>query len=155
MNKYKLINKKTGEEHLCDKVIIDEFDEYWEQSQKEKGGTFKRRIATNNPNIDLPKVVDEVKDLAKVDAIGIFGNDFSLASLAHQIEFERVYNKSQETHPFSVEDMIAFANWLFLWQQNSIGEWKHQNKNQVFKTTQELLQLWQSQQPKVIYYETI
>lgn len=26
--KYKLINKTTGEEHLCDKVIIEGFDYY-------------------------------------------------------------------------------------------------------------------------------
>jgi len=26
--KYRLINKQTGEEHLCDKVTIDGFDYY-------------------------------------------------------------------------------------------------------------------------------
>lgn len=106
--KYKLINKTTGEETLCDKVTIDGFDYYvsdeipkeddvatipsyaslvivgsiddmpYSESHRHWQGLFcntcfdveavskfKKVIATNNPNIDIPKVVDEVERLAE------------------------------------------------------------------------------------------
>lgn len=84
MKKYKLINTKTNEEHLCDKVTIDGFEYYVSDETPEHGNyiTYKNQlfiiqngdnelfhlskkiIATNNPNIDIPKVVDEVEELA-------------------------------------------------------------------------------------------
>ena len=79
--KYKLKHIKTGEEHLCDKVTIDRFEYYIsndkplkgepyyvdnslgkriETSETKPSGIIKRVICSNNPNIDIPKVVDEV-----------------------------------------------------------------------------------------------
>lgn len=37
---------------------------------------------------------------------------------------------------------VEFANWLFLYKQNGIGEWKHQNRNVIIKTTEELFELF-------------
>lgn len=80
--KYKLIHSQTKEEHLCDKVTIDEFDYYVSDIDvildssspfvyTKKDGIYKFEvidaildisdypkivIATNNPNIDIPKV---------------------------------------------------------------------------------------------------
>jgi len=96
--KYELINTKTKEEHLCNKITIDGFDYYVSGEEiklndfvhldntikelPEYNGNYiiqllddallnssnalncKKVIATNNPNIDIPKVVDEVENLA-------------------------------------------------------------------------------------------
>ena len=74
--KYKLINNKTKEEHLCGKITIDGFDYYMTYPEKcciqKEGKTVMNKgcmernhcekvIATNNPNIDIPKVVNEVE----------------------------------------------------------------------------------------------
>lgn len=104
--KYKLINKSTGEEHLCDKVTIDGFDYYYIDelipynpnggtngnfvclseiiSNKEHGvklgdkqyvspfvknvgscGGCRKLIATNDPNIDIPKILIYSEELAE------------------------------------------------------------------------------------------
>ena len=71
MNKYKLINKTTGEEHICEKVVIDGWDYYVSDDKVQVGATIgleqidtlndidlllqKKVIATNNPSIDILK----------------------------------------------------------------------------------------------------
>ena len=156
--KYKLINAKTNEETLCDKVTIDGFDYYVSDEEPTLSDTLntcyyifnntlykreyshhkgcKKLIATNNPSIDIPKVIDEVGGLAKKS----FGN---WRTIKQEIGFKVGYNKSQETHPFSEKDMIEFHKWAF--QQVRIKE--------SDLTTKELLQLWKQQQPKTLYYE--
>ena len=79
MKHYKLINKQTSEEHLCNKVTIDEFDYYVSNTAigfkygisklnqiveilvGYDATLYKGIICTNNPNIDIPKVVDDFK----------------------------------------------------------------------------------------------
>lgn len=79
MKHYKLINTQTSEEHLCNKITIDGFDYYVGNiAIKFKYGIsklneiveillgydatlYKGIICTNNPNIDIPKVVDDFK----------------------------------------------------------------------------------------------
>lgn len=161
--KYKLINNKTKEEHLCDKVTIDGFDYYvsdkqpfldcficdvldkriWKvTNQHSLHAYFKQNcenwgviIVTNNPNIDIPKVVDEVEELA---------NDYAIIDDKHEkykckTDFKVGYNKSQETHPFSEEDMIEFAKFAKSYRSSS-------NVSIAFK-------VWKEQQPKTVYYE--
>lgn len=152
--KYKLINRTTSEEHLCDKVTIDGFD-YYVSDEKPKDGelcltpidniqTFlegynfvdsKRVIAATNPNINVPKLIDEVEEITKDEG---YSNSF-------RIGFKYGYNKSQETHPNSDEDMIEFKIWC---DNNTSYNWT----NLRYKSTKELLQLWKEQQPKIIYY---
>lgn len=162
--KYKVINTATNEEHLCDKVTIDGFDYYvsdekvreeqWYITKEGKLLRFtgryvlgdkltkdcKQVIATNNPNIDIPKVVDEVKKLAE--------------SIIPNLPYKKYvktgfiggYNKSQETHPFSEEDLIGFAEWAVR------RDWK--DVSSVFeKSTKELLEMWKEQRPKTVYCE--
>ena len=191
--KYKLINSVTKIETLCDKVTIDGFDYY--VSDNPKGGKYiiwlgktvehfpkqgtpqltygttiistlysgghakdwKEIVATNNPNIDIPKVVDEFVS---------FEGAKDLSS------FVRGYNKSQETHPFSEEDIIEFAEWLIkrlppqydcdtttnyipqvmINDEKQLWTKGHGNRTE-FYTTKELLQLWKEQKPKIVYYE--
>lgn len=166
--KYKLINKQTGEEHICKKVVIDGWDYYISGNEGQLGdvvielyvdGTIgleqidtlndidssvqKKVIATNNPNIDVPKVVDEVEMLAE-KFIGCKYEDIenSIDQIGYD-SFKRGYNKSQETHPFSEEDMKSFLRF-------SIG-YLGNNHNTTYN---ELLQLWKEQRKKTLYYET-
>lgn len=123
MKKYKLINNQTKEEHLCNKVTIDGFDYYVSDKEEQvvlgknyyehdnhipiysftkdtlpKEYYLPEVIATNNPNINIPKVVDEVYyECMKDQNGGINGM------------WVKGYNKSQETHPFSEEDMKSFG----------------------------------------------
>ena len=155
--KYKLINNQTKEEHLCDKVTIDRFDYYvgneiagftYNKPTYNSDGRIglpennqsRKIIATNNPNIDIPKVVDEAERLAE--------------SIIPNLPYKKYvktgfiggYNKSQETHSFSEEDMIEFAHFYFREEFNSTI--------QDCKSTEEIFQLWKEQQPKILYYET-
>ena len=167
--KYKLISKQTGEEYLCDKVTIDGFDYYIEdgsvvkpidfskfQYQKpnnlfkgedglKQHGEVYEVIATNNPDIDIPKIMDKnstatvlakqhSKELSNDDNAIIFG-------------FIEGYNKSQETHPFTEEDMVEFAVWL---KEDDV-RFEKWATNKI--SSSNLLQLWKEQQRKILYYE--
>ena len=171
--KHKLINKQTKEEHICQKVTIDGFDYYVSDTAigyrygisklyevveikiNYDATLYKGIICSTNPNIDIPKVVDEVKVLANLHKVNI-SEDWSKAS------FIKGYNKSQETHPFSEEDMIEFANWIGEeWSPNGRKEcWDSNELNSTHEPkylvdgTKELLQIWKEQKPKTIYYES-
>jgi hypothetical protein len=185
MQKYKLINTKTKEEHLCDKVTIDGFDYYIDYKQPIEAGkwyisnqaprlcvkvkdgqypyihlnkkgeeiadfhTWKGVIiCSNNPNIDIPKIII-VKNC-----------QCNLTLYPDQKEMCKDFcnNKLQETHPFSEEDMIEFAEWCrnsavreFAYGIGETNNWELKSEQKIV-TTKELLQLWKEQQPKIIYY---
>lgn len=185
--KYRLIDKTTGIETLCDKVTIDGFDYYVSDEKLKVKDKFyfeidgvsdilevesefhlerisehlenKKVIATTNPNIDIPKVVDEVEMLAhKYFAEERFNweqeNPNGLKAPQSLIKhynktftplFRAGYNKSQETHPFSEEDMIDFAEFYFREEFNATM--------QDYKSSKEILRLWKEQQLKTVYYE--
>lgn len=155
--KYKLINRHTGEERLCDKVTIDKFD-YYVGNIPAVSGDFalyaghitkklidtewttgdKKVIATNNPSINAPQVVDEVEELAIS-----YENSFTDNGVTIKADFKAGYNKSQETHPFSEEDIRFMLSEAFKASQEGY---------QI--TADEIIQIWK-EQPKVIYYNTI
>lgn len=186
--RYKLINKQTGEEYLCDKVTIDSFDYYYIDeliphnpnggtngnficlseiiSNKDYGvklgdkyyvspfvknvgqcGGCRKLIATNDPNIDVPKVLI-IKEC-----------ECNLALYPDQEEICKDFcnNKSQETHPFSEEDMIEFGqwvshnDWVYLPSKNYWVNEEQEELEQKLKS-KELLQLWKEQKPKIVYY---
>jgi hypothetical protein len=165
--KYRLIDKTTGIETLCDKVTIEGFDYYvsdekihfgyvWNTILEQIETMFKEKtfhddlkgvIATNNPNTAIPKVVDEVEILADAhckewDFERVLGNGSN--TLAFD-SFVYGYNKSQATHPFSEENMIDFAEFYFREEFNSTM--------QDCKSSKEILRLWKEQQLKTVYYE--
>lgn len=156
--KYKLISK-TLEETICSKVVVDRFDYYVSddyinklspddkyhtivenprrivQYSKHIQDTFSKVvICSNNPNIDLLQVIDKVEELAELY--------YKQITLSQRTAFRFGYSKSQETHSFSEEDMLDFglfcANFTF--------------SNEKDKTRKELLNIWKSQQPKILYY---
>lgn len=173
--KYKLISKITGEEHICDKVTIDGFDYYvsdeiigedelfvmgnelvynsslitdeWCKSSQPKP------IATNNPNIDIPQAIEYSDILEDMAVTSTEENEIDDSiEYGHRLGFINGYNKSQETHPFSEEDVIEFADWLRD-TKSSIAYEDNTCPRLYKKSTKELLQIWKEQQPKIVYYE--
>jgi hypothetical protein len=186
MPKYKLINSQTGEEHLCDKVTIDEFDYYVSDNpnindvivynntigklvftQDDLGQGYdieigegvsypileplnivKKVIATSNPSLGIPQVVDEVERLTFQEF-----KDWSFGEHGpwHTYKmFQKGYNKSQETHSNSDEDMLEFVEWLYTdCCADSPFGYSYKNK---YYTPKELLQIWKEQRPKKVYY---
>ena len=159
MNKYKLINKTTGEEHICEKVVIDGFDYY---VNDETVGNYCWYINTYTnklyhsstlkpdenskkiiPNTDLPKVMDEVEELAEKIIPNLIHKKYVKTG------FIGGYNKSQETHSNSDDDMVEFAEWCENLQKDN----KEIRRNNPSITRKELLHLWKEQRPKTLYYE--
>ena len=65
MNKYKLINKQTGEEHLCDKVVIDGWDYYVSDELPQKNDKIlcdERNHITENPKYKIRTCKSIVND---------------------------------------------------------------------------------------------
>lgn len=178
--KYLLKKDEQDEGVLCDKVTIDEFDYYVSDEQAKEGfygyidfqggdvkkvgkhfaDDWKKVIATNDTNIDLPKVVDEVEKFIKKTFYKEDGINFKRSTIGADDlinGFKIGYNKSQETHPNSDEDMIEFGEWCkinYSYNQKSKYWYKYADKTDDIRpyTTKELLQLWKEQQPKIIYY---
>mgnify|MGYP003520750781 FL=1 len=184
MKKYKLINNLTKEETLCDLVTIDEFDYYVNdneiiqkdfyidfRSDGNKLEQFKTKedwvlvgicdskkvITTNNPNIDMPKIINEFENLAEQDAdkCEYYKHPNSDNGYYDHVEgFKAGYNKAKETHPFTEQDTIDFTEWT----QNpdnclyipKIKTWYYKTKKY---STRELLQIFKELQPKTIFYE--
>ena len=164
---YKLKNIKTKEEHLCDKVIIDGFDYYVSDEiikdvrpyngewQIEKGYILNKLptyltdlsecrlvIATNNLNIDIPQILEEPNETL----IHQIAADLGYRMLPDDLEegIKAGYKESQETHPFSEDDMVEF------------GKYAHNDAFSLsnVKTFKELFQLWKEQRIKTVYYES-
>ena len=165
MKKYKLINTTTKEEHLCDKVTIDGFDYYVNDETPEHDNyiTYKNQlfiikngdnelfhlskkvIATNNPNIDIPQILEEPNETL----IHQIAADLGYRMLPDDLEegIKAGYKESQETHPFSEDDMVEFAEWIVRMDWNELSILYE-------KSTKELFQLWKEQQTKKVYYES-
>ena len=170
MNKYKLKNIKTNEIHLCDKVPIDGFDYYvsdtkiFELKPDDKYATIvenRRRIvfytkhiqskdnvviATNNPNIDIPMVIDAVQVFAETKVPDGF-----------RTIWKSGYNKSQKTHPFSLDDVkeiISLAREQYWdidnrgFSSNTEGDWSFK-----YSTEDEIIQKYQETKVLTIFYE--
>ena len=168
--KYKLINSVSKKETICDKVVVDGWD-YYVSDEKPTGYCLvngglgrigidliqekveysispKKVIATTNPSIDLPKVMDEVEKYSEEFVSDIVN---PMVKKGFKLCFTEGYNKSQETHPFSEEDMIEFAEWLK--ETTSSIAYEDESCPRLYKkSTKELLQLWREQKPKIVYY---
>lgn len=166
MKKFKLINNKTKEETICSLVTIDEFDYYVNdneiiqkdfyidfRSDGNKLEQFKTKedwvlvgicdskkvITTNNPNIDIPKVIDEVKTLSLEYTINKNTQFFT------KHDFENGYRKAKETYHFTVQDMLDFGKYC-------INNQLCKEENRYYQYW-ELLQIFKEQQIKTIFYE--
>jgi hypothetical protein len=167
---YKLVNKTTKEETICTKVNVDGFDYYLGDKipnnmdyyyayvqfeskykigqrinpNKEGYSNCKKVIATNNPGIDIPQIIDEVEELA-ILTYPINGYvKIGIAKEKREI-WKNGYNKHKETNTFSEEDMIEFSGWKNEYQRTE--DWYNKT------TTKELLKLWKEQKLETIYYQ--
>lgn len=123
-------------------------------------------IATNNPNINIPKVIDEDDDsylLNKDNLRYIFnsGNAGSGGSMYNRVRkysgFDNfldtdntiqeilVNNKVKETYHFTVQDMLDFGKYC-------INNQLCKEENRYYQYW-EMLKLWKEQQTKIVYYE--
>lgn len=164
---YRLINNKTKEETICNLVTINGFDYYvsdtriTELSANDRYYTIvenPRRIvryskhiqskdaviiATNNPNIDIPKVIDEVNIIIK-NAFYDKKGDFKRSTIGADDWINGLklgYNKAKETYQFTEEDIIEFAQYVL------------DNISYNNDKLEEMLFTWKKQQIKTIYYE--
>ena len=182
--KVKIINKNTNQQFDCEEVEIDGYKYYlYYNTEPKKIGQYyinkdnqvdivktgkelgKPILCSNNPNIEIPKVVDEVD---KISEEWFLINGYNQFDYIHSHRtpdaitasnlFKAGYNKSQETHPFSEQDMLDFVLWK---DENkfSVISTKEDWVSELLEysgcvyTTKELLQPWQEQQPKIVYYE--
>lgn len=173
---YKLINKKNKKETICIKIELDGFDYYVSEDEIKNGDYFlskdsisllyvdgeitfpemldlpqwKKVIATNNSNINIPKVIDEVYNISIQlgQEVYIGGNyDFENG-------VRKGYNKAKETYQYTEKDMVEFAEWIA--NSKLHGHCKQLYEAMIVnrvKTVKELLEIWNNQNIKTIYYE--
>lgn len=172
--KYRLINLETKEEHLCEKVILDGFDYYVSDEKPspcnptnvcmahitkpcDKCGKYQGRIliATNNSNLDISKIVDEVEELADNAVENHPGNRTLNKDSWMSTGFVYGYNKAKETYKFTEEDMLNFALYLSSqMEENGLILNPNYIKDKIlFVTSTELFHLWKEQQPITLYYK--
>jgi len=178
MNKYKLININTKEEQLCDKVTAEDgFCYYVSEGEpfayayiKHKNEVIKvnrigetsgavyhdkgfnyphecqKVVATNNSNIDIPMVIDAVQVFAETKVPDGF-----------RTIWKSGYNKSQKTHPFSLDDVkeiISLAREQYWdidnrgFSSNTEGDWSFK-----YSTEDEIIQKYQETKVLTIFYE--
>ena len=175
MKKFKLINNKTKEETVCSLVTIDGFEYYVDdneiiqkdfyidfRSDGNKLEQFKTKedwvlvgicdskkvITTNNPNIDMPKIINEFENLAEQDAdkCEYYKHPNSDNGYYDHVEgFKAGYNKAKETYHFTVQDMLDFGKYC-------INNQLCKEENRYYQYW-ELLQIFKEQQIKTIFYE--
>lgn len=163
MNKYKVKNTVTGEETICEKVVVDGYDFYYTKEFPKNGdygltklntitkigyafefGLYKKVIATTNKSLDLPMVIDEVEELAEKHAKSMWGvyyddidEDCNDTRGNNSInDYKHGYQRAKETYSFTKEDMVEFTEWLIT---------KSFREGTSDYTTSELLDLWQEQ----------
>lgn len=167
MKKYKLINRQTKEEYLCEKVVIDGFD-YYITDTTPKAGEYKysltsktlevqdegftyesdyKVIATNNPNIDIPKVVDEVEELVKQLYTPVKLHQHSYDS---GVRFG--YNHSQSTHPNSDEDVKDYLDFVEDNYYYHSYTWYNTDTNEPI-TKEKLFEAWKDKKVQTIYFK--
>lgn len=163
--KYLLKKNSEDEGVLCDLIVFENYFYYIGDQPKRVGrlcyNENHRRIeyysglndkdiqlaivATNNPNTRIPKVVDEV-DIMREKLVETYLEKIKDATKRFfwKVGFKHGYNKSQETHSNSDEDMIEFGKHCI--RQFTLS----QNRDESF--TKRLLPEWREQQHKVVYY---
>jgi hypothetical protein len=163
--KFKLINRQTNEEHICVEIVENGFTYYLtnvlevtdgyilnltriEKYSKDdrKYEKYHKVIATNNPNIDIPKVIDKITEVFKnhfdIDSTEDFPKTVGDTNIIEY--FKEGYNKSQQDFPFNENDMIDF------WMKSHS---ELMAKPGIGFTPQEIFNIWKEQQIKILYYE--
>lgn len=142
--------------------IVVKYEKAVAQQQYHKTGVWKRDkyydifahnckkiVATDNPNIEIPKIVNEVNEALE----SVYAKEAAGSSLL-RIGFARGYELSQETHPFSENDMVEFAKWI---ADSSLHGHTKQMYEAIIKyklnSIEELVQYWNKNKSKILYFE--
>lgn len=156
--KYKVKNTVTGEETICEKVVLDGYDFYYTKEFPKNGdygltklntitkigyafefGLYKKVIATTNKSLDLPMVIDEVKNIVE-ELMTIKTNQNNRIDLnAFANGVIHGWLRAKEAYSFTKEDLINFKQQapLILEQLNGASD-------------SELFDIWQEQRTKTI-----
>jgi hypothetical protein len=179
---YLAINLETKEEFLCEKIEIKGFDNYYKIKNDGFGWFYCCRrksyfhdegfevhccngdiniLCTSNPSLDIPKVFDEVEEMAET-----LSKKYSVYETAQDDVYNGFilgYKKAKEEFKWTDKDMLDFLDWFEnsehtrVYDENDVisyviknvfieGNFEKINQNQ-------LLELWQSQQPIKIYFK--
>lgn len=164
---YKLINLETKEEFICDKVVIEGMDYYVTASNIQKGewqyyhysnskqtilkaeldlpndGRRSLVIATKNPSIDVPKVIDSIEDLSEVSSEVQEATYTIQHKITYKHGFKDGYSKAKETYTFTEGDMIEFAGYYLL-----------ECRENRYKPIDKMLKDWKEQRIETIYFKS-
>lgn len=174
--KYLLKQNKEDKGILCNKVIIDGYKYYlYYNTEPKKIGQYyitkdnqvdivktgkelgKPILCSNNPNIDLPKVVDEDNIINKIINEILGFKVVRIQETEFIIGLKLGYNKSQETHPFSLDDVKEIINLAReqYWDVDNRGFSSSTEGDWSFKysTEDEIIQKYQETKVLTIFYE--
>lgn len=163
--KYKLIDQITKEEHICDKITIDGFDYYFAEDMIKEGEFFlmegemiencslltnewcnskqPKIFATNNPNINMPKIFEEAEMLSeKVIANFEYREDEDVKYARKK--WSDGYKVAKYLYPFDENDMIEFALFYTDYIINS--------KEKDIRTRKGIFELWKEQKQITLFY---
>lgn len=90
----------------------------------------KKVIATTNPSLDIPKVVDEVEEMAN--------KRYNINYGGSKLAFKNGYNQAKQEYKFTEKDMIEFARFV---------------SDSILETYTEDFELWKSKQPIKVYFK--
>lgn len=99
-------------------------------------------IATNNPDIEIPKIIID-NELGRAMLYNKqFVSEFNPSKDQYAAGIVNGWRQSQDANPFSKKDMISF------------GEFCHKDANSVdrVKTFEQLYYVWFNKQPHIIYF---
>ena len=135
-----LYNTITGEEVIDTRYPKSIFPHFYTENTWYNDA--KKVICTNNPNIDISKVIDE--DTANANSSKSLKGDFAPGEYqVRRSYFLKGYNKAKETYQFTEKDMIEFG--LFCNKDaHSVNR---------INSFEKLLELFKEQQIQIIYYE--
>lgn len=118
--------------------------------ERNLGEDCKKVIATTNLNMDIPQALNEIEISNKIhnwvqEVILKEGKEWNDQDALEPVYYGIIegYNKCQETHPFSEDDVREIFK--IAQMQKNYGDYKPY-------TFEEAIQLWKEQQIKIIYY---
>src|SRR5574343_1077429 len=119
----------------------------------------KKVIATTNPNIDIPQILEEPNEIL----VHQIAADLGYRILPDDLEegIKAGYKESQETHPFSEVDMSEFYEWCDtseeasnFWKENIINiDMNGSHYKKIRENRKKLLEIWKEKRIKTFYFE--
>lgn len=170
MKKYRLINSKTKKEHICEKIEIDDPSIDLPKIISDKNVLELEKKTGNQETIesdwDLKRCFEQLRfnkntHLGLGDirlTIGMQEEICKLVDRFYEKKNIRNYKKPERENSFSEEDMIDFAFFFSKYEfvdDTTEGTLYAENLNgdKNCFTIKELLEIWEKQKIKTIYYK--